>query len=74
MGVKRIDPHNPLFSGVKARLADLSEHDEFALLRDAVQALNNVVLVTDPKLPDNPIISTAARVLTWKGYRSPGGS
>lgn len=34
----------------------MSEQDELVMLRDAVQATNNVVLLTDPGLPDNPII------------------
>jgi PAS domain S-box-containing protein len=38
------------------QLAEVSEHDELVMLRNAVHAANNVVLITDPNLPDNPII------------------
>ncbi len=34
----------------------MSESDELTMLRDAVGAANNVVLLTDPNLPDNPIV------------------
>jgi PAS domain S-box-containing protein len=36
--------------------ADMDEHEELLLLRDAIQATNNIVLRTDPNLPDNPIV------------------
>jgi PAS domain S-box-containing protein len=41
---------------IRQRLAAMSERDELEMLREAVQAANNVVLMTDPRLPDNPII------------------
>jgi PAS domain S-box-containing protein len=34
----------------------MDEHEELLLLRDAIQATNNIVLRTDPNLPDNPIV------------------
>jgi PAS domain S-box-containing protein len=55
-GVGRIDQTETLPDEVKERLAALSEHDELVMLRDAIQASNNVVILTDPNLPDNPIV------------------
>ena len=37
-------------------LAPLDEHEELELLREAVDASNNVIVITDPTLPDNPVI------------------
>jgi PAS domain S-box-containing protein len=47
----------------------MSEHDELVMLRNAVQAANNVVLITDPNLPDNPIIYVNAGFEALTGYR-----
>lgn len=55
---------------MQARLRKMSEHDELLLLRDAIQATNNVVLCTDPNLPDNPIVYVNQGFETLTGYRS----
>lgn len=47
----------------------MSEHDELMLLRDAIQATNNVVLRTDPSLPDNPIVYVNQGFETLTGYK-----
>lgn len=56
MGVTRIEPPESLADEIKRRLAAMSERDELRMLREAIQAANNVVLLTDPNLPDNPIV------------------
>lgn len=47
----------------------MSEHDELVILRNAVQAANNVVLITDPNLPDNPVIYVNVGFEALTGYR-----
>ena len=57
-----------LVNEIRARLAGMSEHEELLLLRDAIQATNNVVLRTDPTLPDNPIVYVNQGFETLTGY------
>ena len=49
-------PLGRLRSEILEHLADMDEHEELLLLRDAIQAANNVVLRADPNLHDNPIV------------------
>ena len=69
LGVRSIDPHKPLPAEIQPRLAALSEQGELQMLRDAVQAANNVVLLTDPNLPDNPIIYVNDGFEALSGFR-----
>jgi PAS domain S-box-containing protein len=54
---------------IKARLLNMSERDELVMLREAIQAANNVVLLTDPNLPDDPIIYVNDGFEELTGYR-----
>jgi PAS domain S-box-containing protein len=56
MGVGHISRFDTSPEEVKDRLAAMSEHDELGMLRDAIQVANLVVILTDPNLPDNPIV------------------
>lgn len=47
----------------------MSEHDELVMLRDAIQAANLVVILTDPNLPDNPIVYVNQGFEKLTGYR-----
>jgi PAS domain S-box-containing protein len=67
--VGRIDQTETLPDEVKEHLAALSEHDELLMLRDAIQASNNVVILTDPNLPDNPIVYVNNGFEKLTGYR-----
>jgi PAS domain S-box-containing protein len=51
------------------QLSEVSEQDELVTLRNAVHAANNVVLLTDPNLPDNPIIYANGGFEALTGYR-----
>lgn len=51
------------------QLSEISEYDELVMLRNAVHAANNVVLITDPNLPDNPIIYVNSGFEALTGYR-----
>lgn len=48
-------PKIPTTDEINQMLAS-SEQDELKLLHDAVDAATNTILVTDPSLPDNPIV------------------
>ncbi len=39
-----------------ATVQQMDEDEQQQLLREAIDAINNVIVVTDPNLPDNPII------------------
>lgn len=47
----------------------IGERDELVMLRNVVHASNNVVLITDPNLPDNPIIYANRGFEALTGYR-----
>jgi len=47
----------------------MSEDDELVMLRDAIQAANLVVILTDPNLPDNPIVYVNQGFEKLTGYR-----
>ncbi len=49
-------------------LAPLGEHEELELLREAVDASNNVIVITDPTLPDNPVIFLNKGFESLTGY------
>ena len=49
-------------------LAPLDEHEELKLLREAVDASNNVIVITDPTLPDNPVIFLNKGFESLTGY------
>ena len=49
-------------------IAPLAEHEELKLLREAVDAINNVIVITDPALPDNPIIFVNKGFEVLTGY------
>ena len=49
-------------------VAPLDEHEELTLLREAVDAINNVIVITDPALPDNPIIFVNKGFESMTGY------
>lgn len=68
-GVEDIDQTDTLPDEVKERLATMSEHDELVMLRDAIQASNNVVILTDPNLPDNPMVYVNNGFEKLTGYR-----
>ena len=57
-----------LRSEIMKNLESLSEHDELVLLRNAIEASNNVVIRTDPNLPDNPIVYVNQGFETLTGY------
>ncbi len=62
-------PNDELPEAIRERLAAIGPHEEISMLRDAIQATNNVVLLTDPTLPDNPIIYVNNGFETLTGYR-----
>ncbi|MEM1056429.1 MAG: PAS domain-containing protein [Bacteroidota bacterium] len=47
---------------------DIAPRDRAALYRRALDATNNLVVITDPKLPDNPLVFANANFLEATGY------
>ncbi len=46
----------------------MDEHEELLMLREAIEATNNTVVMTDPALPDNPIVFVNRGFETLTGY------
>lgn len=61
-------PFGRLRKEILRHQADMDEHEELLLLRDAIEATNNVVLRTDPNLPDNPIVYINEGFVQLTGY------
>ncbi len=51
-----------------SKIAPLGEHEELKLLREAVDAINNVIVITDPASSDNPIIFVNKGFEALTGY------